>query len=106
MTRIGIVGVGLLGTAVAQRLLDAGFEVCGYDTRPEQLDALRGRGLKLAASVRETAVGSDAIFIILPSLDTVERATRELIDRASRETVLIQMSTISPGLTRALGDAA
>ena len=63
MTRIGIVGVGLLGTAVAQRLLDAGFEVCGYDTRPEQLDALRGRGLKPAASVRETAVGRDAIVL-------------------------------------------
>ncbi len=108
MRRIGIIGVGLLGSAVASRLLKAGFEVTGYDTRPEQVDALRPRGLKAAASLRDAAAGADAIFTILPSLESVDTAIRGpggLVETA-RNATLIQMSTISPELTRSLGEAA
>ena len=38
--RIAIIGVGLLGSAVASRLLTGGFAVTGYDSRPDQLKAL------------------------------------------------------------------
>ena len=76
MRKIGIVGVGLLGSAVASRLLQGGFEVTGYDTRPEQVTALRAQGLKAAASLAEAAVGADAVFTILPSLDSVDHAVR------------------------------
>jgi 2-hydroxy-3-oxopropionate reductase len=106
MRKIGIVGVGLLGTAVAERLLDAGLEVSGYDTRPAQLAVLRPRGLRPVAGAAETARGADAVFTILPSLDSVERVVRELIETAGGETVLVQMSTISPALTRSLAGAA
>jgi len=44
MQRIGIIGVGLLGSTVARRLLEGGFVVSGYDTRPERLQALQPRG--------------------------------------------------------------
>jgi len=109
MKRIGIVGVGLLGSAVAQRLLGGGFEVTGYDTRREQLAPLRAAGLRAAASVAEAARDADAVFTILPSLDTVEAVYRGpggLLETAAPGTVLLQMSTISPTLTRALGAAA
>jgi len=50
MKRIAVVGLELLGGAVAERLLGGGFEVTGYDVRPEALAALAGRGLKVAGS--------------------------------------------------------
>ncbi len=109
MRRIGIIGVGLLGTAVASRLLKGGFEVTGYDVRPEQVQALRAQGLRSATSIAEACVGADAVFIILPSLDSVEAVVRGpggLLETAPREATLIQMSTISPDLTRKLGEAA
>lgn len=109
MKRIGIVGVGLLGSAVASRLLQAKFEVTGYDTRPEQVTALRGAGLQPAASIAEAAREADCVFTILPSLDIVDQAYRGpggLLETAPRSAALIQMSTISPALTRALGAAA
>jgi 2-hydroxy-3-oxopropionate reductase len=109
MKRIAIVGVGLLGTAVASRLLEGGFEVTGYDSRREQLAALAGRGLKAAASVKDAATGADAVFTILPSPDVVEAVVLgagALLDTMARSAVLIQMSTISPTLTRRLGEAA
>jgi 3-hydroxyisobutyrate dehydrogenase-like beta-hydroxyacid dehydrogenase len=109
MRRIGLVGVGLLGSAVATRLLQHGFEVVGYDTRATQLDALRSQGLRAAASVAEAAADADAVFIILPSLESVEAVVcgpGGLVETAPRRTVLIQMSTISPELTRRLHTAA
>ncbi len=109
MRRIGIVGVGLLGSAVASRLLQSGFEVTGYDTRPEQVEALRSRGLQAATSIAEVAEGADAVFTILPSLESVEATVRGaggLIETATSDATIIQMSTISPELTRRLGEAA
>ncbi len=109
MRRIGIIGVGLLGSAVAERLLKGGFEVTGYDTRPEQVEALRPYGLKAAASTAEAALGADLVFTILPSLESVDAAIRGaggLVETAPRNATLIQMSTISPALTRRLGEAA
>ncbi len=41
MDRVGIVGLGLLGTAVASRLLKGGIEVAGYDVRAKRAHALR-----------------------------------------------------------------
>jgi 2-hydroxy-3-oxopropionate reductase len=109
MKRIGIIGVGLLGSAVASRLLEGGFEVTGYDTRPEQVKALQAQGLKAASSLAEAVADADAVFTILPSLESVETAmigAGGLIERAPPNCTLIQMSTISPELTRRLGQAA
>jgi 3-hydroxyisobutyrate dehydrogenase-like beta-hydroxyacid dehydrogenase len=109
MKRIGIIGVGLLGSAVATRLLKAKFQVTGYDTRQEQLAALAAQGLTGAPSIAELAGRSDAVFTILPSLHSVEETilgAGGLIETAPADCTLIQMSTISPDLTRRLGAAA
>jgi 2-hydroxy-3-oxopropionate reductase len=109
MRRIAIVGVGLLGSAVASRLLAGGFEVSGYDTRREALKALERRGLRAAVGVKDAVEGADAVFTILPSLDTVEAAITGpggIVAHLARPAVVIQMSTISPTLTRRLAEAA
>ena len=107
--RIAIVGVGLLGSAVASRLLASGFAVTGFDSRPDQLGALGPRGLKPASSPKDAASGADAVFTILPSLETVESVILGpggLLESLPGSATLIQMSTISPTLTRRLGEAA
>jgi 3-hydroxyisobutyrate dehydrogenase-like beta-hydroxyacid dehydrogenase len=109
MNRIGIIGVGLLGSAVAARLLRDGFKVTGYDTRPEQVKALQPQGIHAANSLTEAAAEADAILTILPSLESVEKTILGLgglIETAPRSATLIQMSTISPELARRLGEAA
>ncbi|PYN38214.1 MAG: 2-hydroxy-3-oxopropionate reductase [Candidatus Rokuibacteriota bacterium] len=107
--RIAIIGVGLLGSAVASRLLAGGFAVSGWDSRPDQLSALRPRGLKSAASLKDAVTGAEAVFTILPSLETVEGVILGpggLLGSLAPSATLIQMSTISPTLTRRLGEAA
>jgi len=106
---IGIVGVGLLGSAVASRLLAKGFQVTGCDTRPEPLGALASQGLRLAATAAETAAGAAAVFTILPTPAVVEAVwlgTGGLLETAPADTILLQMSTIGPELSVRLGEAA
>jgi 3-hydroxyisobutyrate dehydrogenase-like beta-hydroxyacid dehydrogenase len=109
MQRIAVVGVGLLGSAVASRLLAGGFTVKGYDTRADQLTALSSRGLEPAPSLKDAAASAEAVFTILPTPDAVETTIvgpGGLLSVMNRSAPLIQMSTISPTLTRRLADAA
>src|SRR4030095_13377151 len=105
MKRLGIIGVGLLGSAVASSLLKGGFEVAAYDTRPEQVKGLQAQGLIAAARLAQAAAEADPVFTILPSLESVETTilgTGGLIETAPQNCTVIQMSTVSPNLTRRL----
>ena len=102
---IGVVGVGLLGTAVAGRLLKAGHRVVGFDTAPDRVRALLGMGGEAAASARAVALASEAVCTLLPTLPSVEAAVLgpDGVAAAGKPgQVLIQMSTISPALTARL----
>jgi 3-hydroxyisobutyrate dehydrogenase-like beta-hydroxyacid dehydrogenase len=99
---IGLVGVGLLGTAVARRLLKAGHRVVGFDPAPDRVRALLTMGGEAATSARAVALASDAVCTLLPSLPTVEAAVLgpDGVAAAGKPgQVVIQMSTISPALS-------
>jgi 2-hydroxy-3-oxopropionate reductase len=107
--RIGVVGVGLLGGAVASRLLAAGFDVTGYDVESQRVSALEPQGLRRAGVIADAIRGADLVFTVLPTpavVDQVWRGPGGLFESASPETVLCQMSTIDPGLARSLGETA
>lgn len=105
MATVGLVGVGLLGSAVAGRLLKAGHRVVGFDTARERVRALTAMGGESAGSARAVALESDAVCTLLPSLPTVEAAILgpDGVAAAGRAgQVVMQMSTISPGLSERL----
>ena len=109
MRRVGIVGLGLLGTAVASRLLQGGVEVAAYDVRAEQADALASAGVRAAGNTAGACEGADAVFTILPTLESVEEVLcgpGGVLGAAPTDAVIIQMSTISPELARRMGTAA
>ncbi len=72
MATIGLVGFGLLGHAVASRLLEAGHQVVGYDVLRDRIDALTKLGGKAADSAAAVARASEAVCTILPSLPSVD----------------------------------
>jgi len=106
-TTVGIVGLGLLGHAVASRLLAAGgcaWDVVGYDVIGDRVADLVRLGGRAGASVAEVAA-AEVVCVILPSLATVEEVVLGpdgLVARGPRGQTVIQMSTISPALTRRL----
>lgn len=106
---VGVVGVGLLGSAVADVLLKAGYQVLGYDVVQERLAALEAQGGKAARSAADVARSAPAVFIILPTLASVEEAIvggEGVLEGARPDTIVLQMSTISPALAIRMEEAA
>ncbi len=109
MKRVGIIGVGLLGGAIASRLLRGGYQVAGHDLRPQALRALAGEGLRPADGLADAVAEADAVLAVLPTPESVEAvflAPGGLLDCAPPGAMLLQMSTISPALTLRLAEAA
>jgi 3-hydroxyisobutyrate dehydrogenase-like beta-hydroxyacid dehydrogenase len=75
---VGLVGVGLMGTAFAHRLRGAGLPVIGFDLDPARLAALAAIGGQRAASVAEVARGCAIILIVVFSADQAETVLGEI----------------------------
>ena len=102
---VGIVGLGLLGSAIAARLRQAGHAVVGYDILPACVDRLVALGGSAAKSAADVARAADPIFTVLPTLAAVESAilgADGAVAGARPGQTIAQMSTISPELTRRL----
>ena len=105
MTTVGVVGLGLLGHAVASRLIKAGHAVVGFDVLPDRVEALKRLGGAPAPSAAAVARSAEAVCTLLPSLASVEEATLGpdgILAGARPGIAVIQMSTISPTLTERL----
>ena len=105
MSTIGIVGLGLLGHAIASRLIKAGHTVIGFDVLPDRVSALTVMGGTPASSAAAVAQSAEAVCTLLPSLATAEAAilgAGGILASARPDLAVIQMSTISPTLTERL----
>ena len=101
---VGIVGLGLLGSAVAGRLRVAGRDVVGHDVVPERNRALVAIGGRALASAAAVAAAADPVCVVLPSLAAVEEVVLGAggLAATARGRTVVQMSTISPALTERL----
>jgi 3-hydroxyisobutyrate dehydrogenase-like beta-hydroxyacid dehydrogenase len=106
---IGLIGIGLMGQAFAERLMAAGFAVLGFDVDPTKSAWLAARGGGAAASIAELARGADPILIAVFSTDQVEEVVEDQLVPAlapnSRRIVLCT-STCDPDILAALGERA
>lgn len=69
---VGIIGLGIMGSAYARNLREAGFPVVGFDVAPAALSALSEWGGTPAASPREVAAEADVILIALASVEALK----------------------------------
>jgi 3-hydroxyisobutyrate dehydrogenase-like beta-hydroxyacid dehydrogenase len=87
-TPVGIVGLGIMGGAMAEALLAAGHEVCGYDPAPAALRRFkRAGGLPLDSS-------PEVLITSLPSSAALDDAVDRICRAKRRSGVLIEMSTL------------
>jgi len=74
--RLGVVGLGLLGLAVSERLLGSGRSVIGFDVQPDRTTALEKLGGMASTNVAEIFASCDIVFLALPDSNIV----RTLLD--------------------------
>ncbi len=109
MTRpIGFIGVGTMGKLMARNLLARHYPVTVFDLNPEPVEELRELGADAAASCADCASRGDVVITMLPSSPHVEEAVlgaRGALEGMRPGSILIDMSTIDPLVTRQVNEA-
>lgn len=103
---IGFIGIGAMGTPMAQNLLKAGYRLVVYDLKGKAVEAVVNAGAEKALSPREVASRSSVVITMLPASPDVEAVVlgpQGIIEGAEAEDIVIDMSSSYPGSTKMLG---
>ena len=99
---VSIIGAGLMGSAIATRLLECAHKVTVFDIDAAKLAALAKLGAKPASSIHEATANSDFIILSLNHADIVRKAVfgdNGIASAATSKKLLIDMSSIDPAAT-------
>lgn len=107
--RIGFLGLGMMGSRMARRLLTAGYQGTVYDRTPDRARPLLAAGATLAAAPRAAAEGSDVVLYSLAD----DAAVRDVVlgpdgvlAGARPGSLLVDLSTVLPETSRAVSTRA
>ena len=104
MTRYGYIGLGMMGSAMAENLIGTGAEVTVFDLDPATVDAAVGRGATAADSPAQVAAASDAVSVCVPAaehLDQVLDGPGGLAEGGRQGLSILVHSTVHPDTIRA-----
>ncbi len=105
--RIGFIGLGIMGKPMAHNLLKAGFPVIVHNRHQEVTDEFVAAGASAGARPRDIAASCDVLISMLPDSPQVEEVLvgpDGIVEGARAGLIVIDMSTISPIVTRTLAD--
>ena len=104
--RIGFVGLGEMGLPMARRLVEAGFDVAGYDVRDDRMRELAGHGGRATTTAREAAARVEAVLLIPFHADQLRAAlfgSDGVLAGLGDNGLVVAMATIGPAAMRQLG---
>jgi 3-hydroxyisobutyrate dehydrogenase-like beta-hydroxyacid dehydrogenase len=107
MANLGFVGLGVMGGNMVARLLEKGHTVTGYNRTRAKAQWLIDRGMKLADSPRAVSAAADFTFSMVTNAAAINSITEGpdgLLAGLSAGKVLIDMSTVSPNVSRTLAE--
>jgi 2-hydroxy-3-oxopropionate reductase len=100
---LGFIGLGLMGAPMTRNLMRAGYELTVHNRSRAIVDELAAEGATPATSPREVAEASEVVITCLPDSPDVEQvalAPGGIIEGARPGLIYVDMSTISPPITR------
>ena len=105
MANLGYVGLGVMGSRMADRLLTKGHAVTGYNRTKSKAQWLIDRGMRWADSPRAVAEAVDVVFVMVTdsgALEALANGPDGVLAGIGAGKLLIDMSTVSPTVSRAL----
>src|ERR1700681_386158 len=106
MSNLGFVGLGAMGSRITKRLMSKGHAVTGYDIfPPAKAQDLIAAGMKWATSGRAVCQAADITFVMVTNTAALQGASEGpdgLLAGLGPGKLLIDMSTVSPAVSRAL----
>ncbi len=97
-TKIALLGLGLMGTGMAGRLLDAGYSLSVWNRSPDKADGLAARGASVAQTPRAAATGASVVISMLadvPVCRDIWLGRGEALLGCAPGTVLVESSTVT-----------
>ena len=105
--KIGIIGIGMLGEAVAQNLLNLGFDVSVYNRTKEKAVEVEKNGATVMNSPKAVADNSELIIIIVKDASAVKEVSfgkNGITESENKKLIVADMSTIEPSESREIAD--
>jgi 2-hydroxy-3-oxopropionate reductase len=109
LPKVAWVGLGIMGSPMAENLIKAGYQVTGYTLEADKLQRLADAGGTAAASIAEAVKDADVVITMVPASPQVEAIAygpEGILDNARRGALLIDMSSITPQTSIDLAKAA
>lgn len=103
MTKIGIIGTGMLGKAVALHLLESGYQLTVYNRTKSKTEELRIKGAHVVNSPKEVAKLSELVLTIVKDADALNDISFKkdgIVDGKHENLIVADMSTINPNASR------
>lgn len=92
---VGVVGLGIMGGAIARLLAAAGRGVIGFDIDPARRDEAAGHGATIAADIADLARRAPIILTSLPSAAAVREVAEAVAASGAERRVVVEMSTLA-----------
>jgi 3-hydroxyisobutyrate dehydrogenase-like beta-hydroxyacid dehydrogenase len=105
MANVGFVGLGVMGSRMVKRLLEAGHAVTGYNRTKSKAQWLLDAGMKWADTPRAAAQAGDFVFSMVTNTEALQAVTTGadgILAGLSANKIYIDMSTVSPSTSREL----
>jgi putative dehydrogenase len=90
---VAMIGLGIMGGAIARNLLAAGFAVSGYDVDASKMEELARDGVRRANSAAGAVGGATAALTSLPSVAALDSIVAELVAAPQPGLIVIEVST-------------
>jgi 3-hydroxyisobutyrate dehydrogenase len=102
--KIAVLGLGLMGSAIAVRLKQQGMDVTGWNRTPEKAESLAGQGVTAAASPAEAVADAQLVILVLSDAEAIAETlfSGEAAPDSLQGQVVIQMGTIAPAESRGI----
>lgn len=105
MNTIAFIGLGNMGSPMAENLLSAGYSLQVFDLDQSATRAVEALGAVVSSSIEQAVQGADTVITMLPAgkhVRSVYLGDKGLLNLVSSDTFLIDSSTIDPGSARAV----
>jgi 3-hydroxyisobutyrate dehydrogenase-like beta-hydroxyacid dehydrogenase len=92
---VGIVGLGIMGGAIARNLIERGWHVVGFDTDSAKCAELAEAGVAIVESVAHVARNAPIIMTSLPTPSAVESVAKQIADSGEPPRIVVELSTLT-----------
>ena len=92
---VGIIGLGIMGGAIARNLVERGWHVIGFDIDAARRSELAAANVEIAADVAQVASRSPIIMTSLPDPAAVEQVAQSIADSDLSSRIVVELSTLS-----------